>query len=86
LYNTFHPTVNFKFISVRREGLPLLRRRPFFLEKDVLSYAEATEYSEGQTMKKVIVVPKKIVNVVVYSTLQGMTQCFKLFYDSTSSV
>jgi leucyl-tRNA synthetase len=35
------------------------------VEKEVLSSAEAQKYLEGKTPKKVIVVPKKIVNVVV---------------------
>lgn len=35
------------------------------VEKEVLSSAEAQKYLEGKTPKKVIVVPKKIVNVVL---------------------
>lgn len=35
------------------------------VEKEVLSSAEAQKYLEGKTPKKVIVVPKKIVNVVM---------------------
>ena len=35
------------------------------VEKEVLSSADAQKYLEGKTPKKVIVVPKKIVNVVV---------------------
>ncbi|GAB4131340.1 MAG: leucine--tRNA ligase [Bacteroidia bacterium] len=38
---------------------------PADVEKEVLSSAEAQKYLEGKTPKKVIVVPKKIVNVVV---------------------
>jgi leucyl-tRNA synthetase len=38
---------------------------PAEIEKIVLESAEATKYLEGKTPKKVIVVPKKIVNVVI---------------------
>jgi len=35
------------------------------IEKTVLEHEEAQKWLEGNTPKKVIVVPKKIVNVVV---------------------
>ncbi len=35
------------------------------VEKAVLNSAEAAKYLEGKTPKKVIVVPKRIVNVVI---------------------
>jgi leucyl-tRNA synthetase len=39
--------------------------KPADVEKEVLSSAEAQKYLEGKAPKKVIVVPKKIVNVVL---------------------
>jgi leucyl-tRNA synthetase len=42
-----------------------LSLNPQEVEKEVLAYEETLKYLEGKTPKKVIVVPKKIVNVVV---------------------
>ena len=35
------------------------------IEKEVLSSEEAIKYLEGKTPKKIIIVPKKIVNIVL---------------------